>query len=452
MSLGSPFPSSSFSHTSYNNYDNYGQYDTYDHDKLEVPEYTNVESFDLRLVFDKDLGELIRGGNHNIHPYQSYPHNQSDIIDINRMFAQTNFFDDSDGTEEIQRDRSVSGEDDDSEDYSALEHDYKLLLEDQIEAPGDERFNDFDLENDDDAELNGLLDDCNVFVKYLPPDLTEHEFYKMFKSFGTIVSSKIMVDQGTGKSLGYGFVRYSNSAASQKAINQMNGHRIANKRLLCKLANLSTSSFNSEFSKHPILNSQTPNDNIYIKPLLKDTSEEDLRKLFGKFGNIIDCKVMIDRNTGLSRQIGFVRFETQSQATAAINEMNNYKLYPSAHPLTVKFADTKEQKNARKALRQKQTKVPERYTPVLASQPSPPPYPINSNFGESPLPYGETLFPNYLSPSSLPAYEIFSNSPIWYHEGGDIYQYPVSSIIHNNNINIQDNDFFVAQNVTKMVR
>ena len=52
----------------------------------------------------------------------------------------------------------------------------------------------------------GTLDDCNVFVKYLPHDLTDTDFYKMFKGFGTIVSSKIMVDQTTGKSLGYGYV------------------------------------------------------------------------------------------------------------------------------------------------------------------------------------------------------------------------------------------------------
>lgn len=48
------------------------------------------------------------------------------------------------------------------------------------------------------------LDDCNVFVKYLPPELSDRDFYKMFKCFGTIISSKIMVDQATGKSLGYG--------------------------------------------------------------------------------------------------------------------------------------------------------------------------------------------------------------------------------------------------------
>lgn len=48
------------------------------------------------------------------------------------------------------------------------------------------------------------LDQCNVFVKYLPPDLDDKEFQRMFKAHGQVVSSKIMIDQATGKSLGYG--------------------------------------------------------------------------------------------------------------------------------------------------------------------------------------------------------------------------------------------------------
>jgi RNA recognition motif-containing protein len=182
----------------------------------------------------------------------------------------------------------------------------------------------------------------------------------------------------------------------------MNGQRVANKRLLCKLANLSPSSFTSEFAKHPLLNYQAPSDNIYIKPLLQETSEDDLRKLFGKYGKIVDCKVMVDRNTGLSRQIGFVRFETKDHATLAIEEMNNYKLNPSAPPLTVKFADTKEQKTARKAIRQKQFK-PERGN----MPPSPQPYFYNQPTYEG-YPYPPPQFSSFNSPSSY----IFPDMPI----------------------------------------
>jgi RNA recognition motif-containing protein len=202
---------------------------------------------------------------------------------------------------------------------------------------------------------NASLDECNVFVKYLPPEVDDKEFHRMFKNYGTIVSCKIMVDQTSGKSLGYGFVRYNTPAAAQKCIDAMNGLRVANKRLLCKLANQvsqsSTSSYNAEYGKNPVLTAQVKSDNLYIKPLLPNTTEDDLRGIFGKFGRIIDCKVMVDRVTGLSRQIGFVRFETVSQAQAVIDEMNGFRLSPGAPPLIIKFADTKEQKDARQVMR-----------------------------------------------------------------------------------------------------
>jgi len=49
------------------------------------------------------------------------------------------------------------------------------------------------------------VDSLNVFIKFLPPQLTDEEFRQLFSSFGDVVSSKIMVDQATGRSLGYGY-------------------------------------------------------------------------------------------------------------------------------------------------------------------------------------------------------------------------------------------------------
>jgi len=54
-------------------------------------------------------------------------------------------------------------------------------------------------------QSDSALDLSNVFVKYLPPEVDDKEFHRMFKNYGNIVSCKIMVDQTSGKSLGYGY-------------------------------------------------------------------------------------------------------------------------------------------------------------------------------------------------------------------------------------------------------
>jgi len=71
------------------------------------------------------------------------------------------------------------------------------------------------------------------------------------------------------------FVRFKYGKEANTAITTMNGQRIANKRLLCKLANQSPASHynNTLIANNPILSMQSPSNNLYIKPLLPTTTE-----------------------------------------------------------------------------------------------------------------------------------------------------------------------------------
>jgi RNA recognition motif-containing protein len=140
------------------------------------------------------------------------------------------------------------------------------------------------------------IDRCNVFIKYLPPEVTDTGLYAMFSPFGEIISCKVMVDTLTGNSLGYGFCRFSTKEEAKNAIQKMSGTRYGNKTLLCKYSNSAS------------VNNSQPSDNLYIKPLLPTTTEEELREIFSQFGIVKECKVMINKNTGTSRQIGLYYF------------------------------------------------------------------------------------------------------------------------------------------------
>jgi RNA recognition motif-containing protein len=267
------------------------------------------------------------------------------------------------------------------------------------------------------------LDDCNVFVKYLPSDLSEDQFHKLFSEFGTIISSKIMVDQSNGKSLGFGFVRFEASESSKKAIKKMNGIQIQNKRLLCKLANQNTTDYTNQ-----ILNHQTPSDNLYVKPLLPFTSEDDLRNMFSPFGNIITCKVMIDHKTKKSRQIGFVKFETIDEAKAAMEAMNNFKLDDNNPPLIVKYEDTFEQKIARKSKIKRNVPntrpIPNAsMAPIFMYYPqSPPPMVYMGGMSYPPHPGYEFPYPFSPPPTYMPQYSNNPNQNIPINIGQDSFQ------------------------------
>eukprot|EP01095_Lingulamoeba_sp_RSL-Kostka_P011340 TRINITY_DN428_c0_g1_i2.p1 TRINITY_DN428_c0_g1~~TRINITY_DN428_c0_g1_i2.p1 ORF type:complete len:123 (-),score=35.36 TRINITY_DN428_c0_g1_i2:79-447(-) len=115
------------------------------------------------------------------------------------------------------------------------------------------------------------LDLCNVFVKYLPPDTNDTKLYELFSVHGEIISAKVMVDHQTGNSLGYGFVRFSKALEAQEAIKHLSGQRIQNKTLLCKFSNCSS---------NPSTANLHPSTNLYIKPLLLNTSEGNINILF----------------------------------------------------------------------------------------------------------------------------------------------------------------------------
>lgn len=65
---------------------------------------------------------------------------------------------------------------------------------------------------------------------------------------------------------------------------------------------------------------------LFVGSLSWNTDDDGLRAAFERFGAVEDAKVITDRETGRSRGFGFVTFEEEAAAQAAIQEMNNSEL------------------------------------------------------------------------------------------------------------------------------
>jgi len=65
---------------------------------------------------------------------------------------------------------------------------------------------------------------------------------------------------------------------------------------------------------------------VYIGNLSWNTTDDSLRTAFSEFGQITDCIVMRDRETNRSRGFGFVTYNSQTEAEAAIASMNEQEL------------------------------------------------------------------------------------------------------------------------------
>ena len=62
---------------------------------------------------------------------------------------------------------------------------------------------------------------------------------------------------------------------------------------------------------------------LFVGNIPYGMSEEDLREVFEEFGAISSCKLILDRETGRSRGFGFVEYNSDDEAQAAIDGLNN---------------------------------------------------------------------------------------------------------------------------------
>merc|ERR1712137_567894 len=75
-----------------------------------------------------------------------------------------------------------------------------------------------------------VVDEPNLFIFHLPPDVDDEGLKGLFSDFGPIESAKVIIDKNTGDSKGYGFVQFVNHSDAERALS-MNGRSIGCKRL-----------------------------------------------------------------------------------------------------------------------------------------------------------------------------------------------------------------------------
>ena len=62
--------------------------------------------------------------------------------------------------------------------------------------------------------------------------------------------------------------------------------------------------------------------NIYVGNLSYSVTDDDLKSIFGEFGEVTRASVIIDKDTRKSKGFGFVEMSDSSEARAAIESLN----------------------------------------------------------------------------------------------------------------------------------
>ncbi|KAL8145195.1 polyadenylate-binding protein 8-like [Apium graveolens] len=149
----------------------------------------------------------------------------------------------------------------------------------------------------------------SLFVGDLEQNVTDSQLYDLFNQVGQVVSVRVCRDLSTGRSLGYGYVNYSNQQDGARALDVLNFTQLNNKTIRVMVSHRDPSKRRSGTA------------NIFIKNLDKSIDSKALQDTFSSFGTILSCKIATD-NSGQSKGYGFVQYDSEEAANTAIDKLN----------------------------------------------------------------------------------------------------------------------------------
>ncbi|KAG9457308.1 hypothetical protein H6P81_001816 [Aristolochia fimbriata] len=175
----------------------------------------------------------------------------------------------------------------------------------------------------------------NVFVGDLSPEVTDASLFQCFAVYSSCSDARVMWDQKTGRSRGFGFVSFRNQQDAQGAINDLNGKWLGSRQIRCNWATKGASSNDEKHNSdaksvveltngtsedgQEISNEDAPENNpqyttVYVGNLAPEVSQLELHRHFHALGAGVIEEVRVQRDKGF----GFVRYSTHAEAALAI--------------------------------------------------------------------------------------------------------------------------------------
>ncbi|XP_050501367.1 protein alan shepard isoform X3 [Diabrotica virgifera virgifera] len=171
------------------------------------------------------------------------------------------------------------------------------------------------------------LSKTNLYIRGLNPATTDKDLVNMCQQFGTIISTKAILDKNTNKCKGYGFVDFESPAAAEGAVKALTA-----KNIQAQMAKVGI------WYQHRRKATEQDPTNLYIANLPPNFKESDLDQMLSKYGQVISTRILRDAS-GISKGVGFARMESKEKCEYIIQHFNAKMLPASKEPLLVKFAD-----------------------------------------------------------------------------------------------------------------
>ncbi|KAF5742179.1 hypothetical protein HS088_TW09G00221 [Tripterygium wilfordii] len=170
--------------------------------------------------------------------------------------------------------------------------------------------------------------DHTIFVGDLATDVTDYMLQETFRGrYSSVKGAKVVIDRLTGRTKGYGFVRFGDESEQQRAMTEMNGVFCSSRPMRTGPATNKNTMGAQQYPKGSYQNSQgTPNENdpnnttIFVGGVDSNVTEDHLRQLFSPYGELVHVKIPP------GKRCAFVQFADRSCAEEALRVVNGTQL------------------------------------------------------------------------------------------------------------------------------
>ncbi|XP_037940748.1 protein alan shepard isoform X2 [Teleopsis dalmanni] len=172
------------------------------------------------------------------------------------------------------------------------------------------------------------LSKTNLYIRGLQQGTTDKDLVSMCAQYGTIISTKAILDKTTNKCKGYGFVDFELPAYAEGAV----------KGLQAKGVQAQMAKVGIWVLHRPAIQQEQDPTNLYIANLPTHFKETDLENMLSKYGQVVSTRILRDQQLN-SKGVGFARMESREKCEQIIQIFNGNTIQGAKDPLLVKFAD-----------------------------------------------------------------------------------------------------------------
>ncbi|XP_073225165.1 polyadenylate-binding protein RBP47C'-like [Cicer arietinum] len=162
--------------------------------------------------------------------------------------------------------------------------------------------------------------DHTIFVGDLAVDVTDYLLQETFRArYNSVKGAKVVIDRLTGRSKGYGFVRFADESEQMRAMTEMQGVLCSTRPMRIGPATNKNPAATTQQPKASYQNSEgaksenDPNNTtIFVGNLDPNVTDDHLRQVFSQYGELVHVKIPS------GKQCGFVQFSDKAERERGI--------------------------------------------------------------------------------------------------------------------------------------